>query len=309
MTWMMKRSIKAATVVFASCFGLVATVDTAAAAETYLLGIGACPAWVDGAAQDMAEATSATLCEADVERVEEALSARFEIRPDNRYRLIQAEATPMRFFNLVEGFKQQLGEDDTLILYQISHGGITDYLYQGYPASGEVFAYYTETKPQFSTAVEEGHWLSARDMRDAIYQLGAKTGADILIIIESCHAGQVTKDLVNNPALNLAGPSRIAFLFSAGPGELSLFNTSVDGGLFSEVLAKQLAEAPRGQNMADVFAQTRETTHRAALATCNAVEGVERETLFSSSSSYFYRCTQEPEFVDPRGLLLDLKLN
>lgn len=286
----------------------MASAPAMALSDTYFLGIGSCPPWIEPAGSG-AEADGAAFCASDVALMSGVVSERFGVAPENSVSLIQEEATPMRFFKEIKRLEDVLAKTDTLIVYQISHGGIGVYDYQGYPTRGEVFAYYTEARPEDSQAVAAGQWLSARDMRDSIYGLGAATGADILLVIEACHAAAITDQLIHNPFLDLAGDSRIAFLLSAGPGETSNFNAQRTGGRFTEDFSAALATAPAGSSLADIFAQTRETTHRAALAACNALDEKVTNTLLRAPDQYFYLCTQEPEYVDPRGLLLDLAVN
>ena len=276
-----------------------------ASAEMHLLAIGSCPPWKQLATEEDTQAMM-QVCEKDVTAITSALTERFGLSADNTTTLLQETATVDNLYRSFEALAQNLDTDDTLVVYQIAHGSVLAYAYKGYPASGEVFGYYSEEQPSIATAVEDGYWLAARDLRDAIYDLGARTGADIVAIIESCHASAANGELVHNPKLDLDGDSRISFLFSSGAGEQAHFTNNFGGGLFTARFTEALSKASSGDTLDEVFSVARRETHRDTLAACQGLPDSVSVQLRANSSAYFNTCIQEPEYFDPSGLMLNV---
>jgi hypothetical protein len=67
--------------------------------------------------------------------------------------------------------------------------------------------------------------------------------------------------------------------------------------------------AEPGTPLDKIFAVARDKTHRGALNACMSKNSRERKELFGHPGDFLENCTQEPAFVDLRGLMLDLKVN
>lgn len=278
-------------------------------AENYVLGIAACPPWKHGADAEANE-RMLNMCPRDIERMVGALQQRFGVAEENVTTLIQEDATPANMYRELLELESTMEVGDTLFIFQMSHGGIIPYNYIGYNASGEIFAYYTDEAPEdFGTAVQNGYWVSARDIRDAIYDLGNSTGANIVAIIEACHSEAAGHEIIHNPLLNLDGSDRISFIFSAGSDQTSTFNDDATGARFTEAFVEAMLAAEAGSSLDAVFQSARQTTHRGALNACMSMDPDELVGLYSQPQEFFANCTQEPAFVDPRGLMLELLVN
>ena len=278
-------------------------------AENYVLGIAACPPWKHGANAEENE-RMLNMCPRDIERMVGALEQRFDVSEENVTTLIQEDATPANMYRELLELENTMEVGDTLFIFQMTHGGIIPYSYMGYNVSGEIFAYYTEEEPEdFGTAVQDGYWVSARDIRDAIYNLGNSTGANIVVIIEACHSEAAGHEIIHNPLLNLDGSDRISFIFSADADQTATFNDDSTGARFTEAFVEAMLNAEAGSSLDDIFRLAQQTTHRGALNACMSMGSDDLADSYSHPQAFFENCTQEPAFVDPRGLMVDLVVN
>lgn len=300
----MKSIIK--TVGLAASIGMLFAFGSPAISGNYALGIASCPPWKkEGSAAENQRMLN--MCPRDMKLMMSALQDRFDVSADNTVTLVQKDATPENLFGQFAQLQAKLTPEDTLFLYQMSHGGILPYTYKGYETSGEIFAYYTEKQPEnFGAAVQDGLWVSARDLRDEIYELGEITGANIVVIIESCHSGAVGHQVTYNPFLHLNAKHKTSFIFSAQAKQLATFNDDGTGGRFTEELIAAIKSAKKGMSLDDIFSSARRNTHRGAMESCNTMSVDELRKLHDHTESYFAQCTQEPAFVDPRGLMIDV---
>lgn len=288
---------------------LVALIAPPAHADNYVLGVASCPPWKNG---DDIEANERLLnmCPRDIAQMVNALEQRFDVKEENVVTLMQEDATPENMYRALFELEKSMTAGDTLFFFQMTHGGIIPYNYKGYNVSGEIFAYYSEEKPEnFGTAVQDGYWISARDLRDAIYELGNSTDANIVAIVEACHSEAAGHEIVHNPLLNLDGNDRVSFIFSADADQAATFNDDSTGARFTEEFVSALVSADTGTSLDAVFSVAREKTHRGALNACMSRDPEDLKDLHGHPQAYFENCTQEPAFVDPRGLMLDLKVN
>jgi hypothetical protein len=269
------------------------------------LTVASCPPWKHEGDKAMSE-KMVQMCQLDSQRITEALAATFQIDRDNQHSLLQDQATPRNLAAKLDELRGVVGEGDTLYFFQMSHGGILPHRYKGYPVNGEVFAYYTEDKPDFSQAVSNGQWMSARELRDEISQFASDTGANVVVIIEACHGASAGHELVHNPIERLDADEKVAYVFSAGAKQTSTFTDDNTAARFTSELAAAMNDAASGASLADIFGVAREKTHRGALNHCNNMTGEARKALLGSVDQYFENCLQHPSFLDPKGLLLDL---
>lgn len=275
-------------------------------AENYVMGVAACPPWKHGADTEATE-RMLEMCPRDLDKMLDALGQRFSVDDENIIKLLQEDATPENMYRALQQLEAVLSAGDTLFLFQMTHGGIVPYNYMGYNTSGEIFALYTEQMPEnVSAAVQNGYWASARDLRDAISVLGNSTGANIVVMIEACHSEAAGHEIIHNPLLNLGGSDRISYIFSAKADQTATFNDDASGARFTEEFVTALLAAQRGTTLDEVFSVARGRTHRGALAACMSKDPAELKELYGSARAFFENCTQEPAFVDPRGLLLDV---
>lgn len=269
------------------------------------LTVASCPPWKKEG-DDATNKKMVNMCSIDSKKISDALGNSFSIEKNNQHMLLQQDATPSNLIAKLDTLKGVVGEGDTLFIFQMSHGGILPHKYKGYDTTGEVFAYYTEEKPDFSNAVSNGQWLGARDLRDEISRFAVETGANVLIIIEACHAESAGHSLMHNPIARLDGNEKIAYLFSAGPQQTSTFTDDDSEARFTRDLVSVLNNAASGTSLADIFSEVRETTHRGALSKCNNLGSTGLKSLYKSVDQYFDNCLQAPNYFDPKGLMLDL---
>ncbi len=303
----MKCSIKK--VGQALSIAMLSALGSQAIADNYALGVASCPPWKkEGSALENKRMLD--MCPRDMKLMMTVLQDRFDISTDNTTTLVQKDATPQNLYDKFTQLRAKLTPEDTLFLYQMSHGGILPYTYKGYKTTGEIFAYYTTEQPSnVGTAVQDGLWISARDLRDEIYELGETTGANIVVIIESCHSGAVGHQITYNPYLHLNAKHRTSFIFSAQAKQLATFNDDGTGGRFTEELIAAIRSAKKGTSLDDIFSSARRSTHRGAMESCNAMGVEDLRKLYTHTAAYFAQCTQEPAFVDPRGLMIDVVVN
>lgn len=272
------------------------------------LTVASCPPWKHEGDQAMSD-KMVEMCQLDSQKVTEALAANFSIETSNQHLLLQKQATPANLLAKLNELRDIMGHGDTLYFFQMSHGGIMPHSYKGYPVNGEVFAYYTEDKPDFSKAVSNGQWISARELRDEISSFAADTGANVLVIIEACYSASAGQSLIHNPIERLDADEKIAYLFSAGADQTSTFTDDNTEARFTRDLVAAMNSAEPGTTVADIFNEARETTHRGALARCNDLDKDARDALLGSVDQYFENCLQHPSYFDPKGLMLDLVKN
>jgi len=293
----------------AGCIGMLVAFGSPAIAENFAFGVAACPPWKHG--EDEAEnQRMLDMCPRDLEMMMSALQERFDVTPENTMTLIQDEATPQNLYVQLNALRETLTSEDTLFYYQMSHGGVVPYTYQGYQTSGEIFALYSAEEPaNFNTAVQDGLWISARDLRDELYALGEITGANIVVIIEACHSEAAAHDIIHNPFLHLDAENRASFIFSANADQTATFNDDGTGARFTEELVDAIRSAPSGASLDDIFNVARMATHRGVMESCNAMDPEDLRYMYSNPTAYFENCTQEPAYFDPRGLMLDVIAN
>lgn len=287
---------------------LVALIAPPAHADNYVLGVAACPPWKNG---DDIEANERMLdmCPRDIGQIVDALEQRFDVKKENVVTLIQGDATPVNMYRALFEFENTMTAGDNLFFFQMTHGGVIPYNYQGHNVSGEIFAYYSKEEPEnFGTAVQDGYWVSARDLRDTIYELGNTTEANIVAIVEACHSEASGHEIIHNPLLNLDENDRISFIFSAGAAQSATFNDDGTGARFTEEFVSALLSAETDTSLDEVFRVAQKNTHRGALNACMSMDPEELKDIHAHPQAYFENCTQEPAFVDPRGLMLDLKV-
>lgn len=269
------------------------------------LTVTSCPPWKHEGDKAMND-KMVEMCQLDSQKVTEALAANFSIETSNQHSLLQQQATPANLLAKLDELRDTVEPGDTLYFFQMSHGGILPHSYKGYPVNGEVFAYYTEDKPDFSKAVSNGQWMSVRELRDEISRFAADTGANVLIIIEACHSASAAHSLVHNPIEKLDADEKIAYLFSAGAKQTSTFTDDNTEARYTRDLVAAMNSAESGTSLADIFNEARETTHRGALAKCNDMDKDALDALLGSVDQYFENCLQHPSYFDPKGLMLDL---
>lgn len=290
----------------AGCIGMLMAFGSSAIAENYAFGVAACPPWKhsDDAAENQ---RMLDMCPRDMDLMISALQDRFAVSVENTTILLQDDATPQNLFDQFSTLRATLTAEDTLFYFQMSHGGVVPYSYQGYQTAGEVFAFYSDDEPaNFSTAVQDGLWVSARELRDELYDLGEVTGANIVVIIEACHSEAAAHDIIHNPFLHLEADHKISFIFSADADQTATFNDDATGARFTEELVAAIQSSAPGTSLDDIFQSARKATHRGAMTACHAMDPEELRNLHEYPNAYFENCTQEPAFVDPSGLMLDL---
>jgi hypothetical protein len=269
------------------------------------LTVASCPPWKHEGDKAMNE-KMVEMCKLDSQKITQALASTFQIESQDQHSLLQEQATPENLIAKLDELRGSVSRGDTLYFFQMSHGGIVPHSYKGYQVNGEVFAYYTEQKPDFSKAVSDGQWMSARELRDAISHFATDTGANVVVIIEACHSSSAGHSLVHNPVERLDAEERIAYLFSAGAKQTSTFTDDNTQARFTRDLVRAMDRADSGTSLADMFNEARETTHRGALASCNELDEKARKALLGSVDQYFENCLQHPSYLDAKGLMLDL---
>lgn len=270
------------------------------------LTVASCPPWKHEGDKATSE-KMLNMCQLDSQKITESLGNSFSIEKSNQHVLLQKDATPANLIEKLNTLRGTVGKGDTLFVYQMSHGGILPHKYKGYDTVGEVFAYYTVERPDVSNAVSKGQWLGARDLRDEISRFAVETGANVLIIIEACHAESAGHELMHNPIERLNDDEKIAYLFSAGAQQTSTFTDDNTQARFTSDLVLALNNAASGTSLADIFSAVRETTHRGALSKCNKLGKDTLKSVMGSVDYYFENCLQAPNYFDPKGLMLDLK--
>ncbi|MEQ6918016.1 caspase family protein [Halomonas aquatica] len=275
-------------------------------AANSFLAVTSCPPWKHG--DDLAtNKKMVEMCQIDSAKMTDAITGSLPVDKANAHALLQTDATPHNLYAKLDELRATTQQGDTLYFFQMSHGGILPHTYKGYPVHGEVFAYYTKNAPKdFSKAVTEGKWLSARELRDELSMFASDTGANVVVIIEACHAESAAHELVHNPIEKLSDDEKIAYIFSAGAKQTSTFTDDQSGARFTEEFATALENAPTGTSLADVFSISRDKTHREALANCERIAASDDGAIYQSADQYFENCLQHPTSFDPKGLLLDL---
>lgn len=277
-----------------------------AAADDVSLTLTSCPPWKQEG-DEASQQAMLDMCARDSALMTNAIANNLSISSNNQHQLVQEDATPINLYKKLQALREVVQAGDTLYFFQMSHGGILDHTYQGYPVNGEVFAYYTDEEPvDFTATTRNGIWMSARDLRDALSQFAKDTGANVLVIIEACHAAAAGHELIHNPVERLSDDEKIAFIFSAGGEQTSTFTDDGKGARFTEEFALALNQADTGTSLADVFEVARIATHRGAFAYCNGFSDETKDALFQSVDMYFEACLQKPTFFDPKGLLMDI---
>jgi hypothetical protein len=275
-------------------------------ADNFAVLLGSCPPWKhEGSADHQAEVEH--ICSEDVQDMSFALASKLDVPIDNQTILLQKEAKLDGFKAALKKVSTNAAEGDTVYVYVNTHGGLVSHLYKGYPVRGEVFALYTEKKPaNYTNAVNDGVWMSARILRDLVSEVGMDSKANIVLVVEACHSGASFSDVVHNPLLTLTLESKMATIFSAGKDQLATFNDKGNKARFTENFTKAIVDAKPGDSLTQVFRRSQQQTHHEVVKKCMDLPSKRLDALLKSSGEFNESCLQEPTFYDPKLLLDEL---
>jgi hypothetical protein len=286
--------------------GLVTTaVAETPARTTHLFAVGVCPPWKTAPGDPALTAKWAASCRNDIQGVTDSLRRALSLDDANVTALIDEKATYETVVAGLTELAKKTQPTDRIVIYLNTHGGEIDASYRGYGVTDEVFALYSEKEPaNFSQAVVNGPWMTARALRDRIDAIPAE---EIVIILESCHSGASFKDF----RYDLGGrykpgwKGREAVIYSSGADQVANFVETQDGALFTKTFAEVLA-AQGEKTLADALQKARAETHRDIRKRCLAGPYAGQTEIIRSD--YLTYCTQQPDAFDPYGLLDDIKL-
>lgn len=297
---------KAFTLIPALGFAILAAQPVAA--ETWLFAAAACPPWKSIPDKPEISAKMAGACEVDVNLFVDGFKDTFDVADDHIITLIDADATGEKVAAAIADLASKAQPDDRVILYVNTHGGKVEAMYKGYSVQDEIFAWYTEEKPQdFSKATEDGRWMTTRAFRDSV---NAIMSNEIVTVIEACHADASLNDFINNVHDGIGGrgpdwPGREAVIFSAHEEQIANFTPDGTAAIFTKVWSDQMLSTP-SDTLFDSFEAARLSTHRAVRENC--ADGESHEELVKDWINYRDLCTQMPTAWDPFGLLDDITL-
>lgn len=277
----------------------------AAAQQTHVLAIAACPPWK--AIEGDAEGTKrmAESCENDVETIVPALRQAFAVPETNVTTRLNVEADAAGVSKAITSLASRAKREDRVILYINLHGGSLAAKYAGYAVKDEILATYTLEEPKdFSAATSNDTWMTVREVRDLIDQIEAE---EIVVVFEVCESGSSLKDFRYDLARRYekGWHGREAVIFSSSAYQSATFNEAGTIALFTETFARNLSKTPRG-NIRDIFEVSALETHRSRRNTCMKDDNL--DTLFDHRSAYLEGCTQVPTVFDPYGLLDDIQV-
>ncbi len=277
-------------------------------AETWILAAAACPPWKDIPGNPELSARMETACENDVALFVEGLQSTFNVADDHITTLINAEATMQNVVDAIAELAAKAAPDDRVFLYVNTHGGQVEAMYRGYEVEDEIFAWYTEEKPEdFTKATEDGRWMSVRAFRDSVNAIMAN---EIVLVIEACDASVSMEDFSNNVSDGVGGrgvdwPGREAVIFSAHAQQIANFTADGTAAIFTQTWSNLLTSG-RDATLFDSFQAARIATHRTVRANC--ADGETHAELLQDWQNYKVLCTQMPTSWDPFGLLDDMTI-
>lgn len=282
-----------------------ATGTVAAAQQSHLLAIAACPPWK--AIKDDPKSTKlmAESCEKDIATIVPALRQSFGIAEGNVTTRLNVEADAAGVTQAITSLAKRAKREDRVILYINLHGGALAAKYAGYAVEDEILATYTAEEPKdFSAATANDIWMTVREVRDLIDQIEA---AEVIVVFEVCESGSSLKDFRYDLARRYekGWHGREAVIFSSSAYQAATFNEAGTVALFTETFARNLSKTPSG-NIRDIFEAAALETHRSRRTTCMKEDNL--DTLFDNRSAYLEGCTQVPNVFDPYGLLDDIQV-
>lgn len=280
-----------------------------AAGETWLFAAAACPPWKSIPDDPETTAKMARACEKDIELAVNGFRSGFEIADDHLITLVDKDATGDKVALALTRLAKEAQPDDRVILYINTHGGRIEALYKGYEVSDEIFAWYTEDRPESAEkATADGRWMTARAFRDLVNRIMAH---EIVTVIEACHASAALDDYINNVHAGIGGRGddwggREAVIFSAFDKQIANFSPDGSVAAFTEILSQKLGEHDN-RTLFDAFEEARVETHRSVRENCAGDHTLKE--LVDGWKSYRELCTQMPNSWDPFGLLDDIALD
>jgi len=275
-------------------------------AKTWLFGAAACPKWKAIPDKPALSQRMSAACEKDIRLFVSGFQSLYKVPESNIITLLNEEATGDKVRKSLAALAARIKAEDRVILYVNIHGGKLDTLYHGYPAKDEVFAWYTEKRPVDPVkAVQDGRWMSVRQLRDLVNDIVAK---EIVVIIEACHAGEGLADFADNVHDGVGGRGedwngREAVIVSSGNDQIANFTKHGDEALFTKKMSQAL-KSGKGKSLLERFETARIDTHRTARKNCEA-KNTHKE-LLEDWSNFKLLCTQMPTSYDPFGLLDDM---
>lgn len=131
-------------------------------------------------------------CVNDVKLIQNTLEKWYGLKPENTVTLFDEEATYGNIIqHLGEGHLLKAGPDDQIYVHFSGHGA------RGHSAQA-FHKYYPEGKDEnlvcYDSRAKGGLDLSDKEMAVLIQRL-ADTGADVVVSVDSCHSGSVTREL------------------------------------------------------------------------------------------------------------------
>lgn len=289
-----------------SVIALAMMASVPASADTWLFAAAACPPWKDIPDKPELSAKMEAACQVDVDLFIAGFKGTFDVADDHIITLVDEEATGEKVAEAIANLAAAALPDDRVILYVNTHGGKVEAMYKGYEVEDEIFAWYTEEKPDdFTQASADGRWMTNRAFRDSV---NAIMSHEIITIIEACHADASLSDYTANVHSGIGGrgndwPGREAVIFSAHEEQIANFTPDGTAAMFTKTWSDML-QSTHSDTLFDSFEAARLSTHRAVRDNC--ADGESHEELVTDWSNYRDLCTQMPTAWDPFGLLDDI---
>lgn len=278
-----------------------------ASAKSSAIVLASCPPW-KSVGDDKLAKNMEDMCALTVKDVATTLNETLGVRHSDIHILLQEDAEINKIKSVFSELKTKSGKGDVLFVYSMTHGGVLDHSYKGYPVRGEVLALYTKNRPEnYSRASNDGRWLPVRIFRDMISDFSKVTGSDVVVIIEACHAASSMHEFKHNPLNRLGSANRISVIFSAAEDQTSTFTNDSTKALFTSSLLASMKKADIGDSLYDVFRAAQSTTLVTNTKKCLSYDEETKKAMFSTSSLFLENCTQEPSVYDPMLLLETIK--
>ena len=289
-------------------FGMFLTFTMPALSMTHLIVLGSCPPYKHGANEEATKKMEES-CRNNTKAVMKAFTDKFNVDPSHEYELVQENATYAKLTSTVEEVKAESSPGDLLVVYVNSHGGLVPHHYKGYPVNSEVFALYTEEEPtDFGKAVDDKVWMAVREFRDMITDAMHEAKLDVVLIFEACHS-EASSEPIKHSSITLRSEQRLAALYSARADQSASFSDDGNYARFTENLVSAIENLKKGQHLFDAYALAAEETYIGQLKKCLSFTDADKEWIFSHPEKFYEYCTQQPDFYDPKGLLMDIVFN
>jgi len=278
---------------------------SAAAKQTHLLAMAACPPWKVIENDPKLTKLMAEACEKDVATIVPALRKSFAVPEENVMTRLNEQADAPGVWKAMQELAGKAKREDRVIIYINMHGGAMDAKYRGYDVKSEILLTYTANEPRdFSADSIADVWMTTKELRDLINEIDAE---EIILILEVCESGASLIDFRYNLGRRYKNDwnGREAIIFSSGAYQAATFNEEGTVALFTETFARNLQEASSG-NIRDIFENAALETHRSRRMTCMQDDNLEE--FFDNRAVYLDGCTQLPSVFDPYGLLDDIQI-